>query len=106
MIKRIKLQHLSIKVLILLNEKLNIRQIKRNKRKIVLQIKKKKKKKYKNFKNVDLEIQKLITNLNRQFLHAKTLGFVHPKSNEELIFSSILPQELNDLLKMLRNTSE
>ena len=64
------------------------------------------KKKYKNFKNVDLEIQKSITNLNRQFLHAKTLGFVHPKSNEELIFSSILPKELINLLKMLRNTSE
>ena len=47
-----------------------------------------------------------ISKLNRQFLHAKTLGFVHPKTNEEMIFSSILPNELNDLLKMLRNTKK
>jgi len=39
-------------------------------------------------------------------LHAKTLGFIHPSTSEKMIFSSILPQELNNLLKMLRNTSE
>ena len=64
------------------------------------------KKKYKKIKNIDLKLEKLISKLDRQFLHAKTLGFSHPKTNEEMIFSSILPQELNNLLKMLRNTSE
>ena len=64
------------------------------------------KKKYKKLKNIDIELENLISKLNRQFLHAKTLGFVHPKTNEEMIFSSILPQELNNLLKMLRNTGE
>ena len=64
------------------------------------------KKKYKKLKNIDIELESLISNLNRQFLHAKILGFVHPKTNEELVFSSILPQELNNLLKMLRNTNE
>ena len=64
------------------------------------------KKKYKKLKNVDVELESLISKLDRQFLHAKILGFVHPKTNEEMIFSSILPQELNNLLKMLRNTSE
>ena len=64
------------------------------------------KKRYKKLKNIDLELENLILNLKRQFLHAKTLGFTHPKTNEEMIFSSILPQELNNLLKMLRNTSE
>ena len=64
------------------------------------------KKKYKKLKNIDLGLESLISKLDRQFLHAKTLGFVHPKTNEEMIFSSILPQELNNLLKMLRNTSE
>ena len=63
-------------------------------------------KKYKKLKNIDMKIENLISELNRQFLHAKTLGFVHPKTNEEMIFSSILPQELNNLLKMLRNTNE
>ena len=64
------------------------------------------KKKYKKIKNIDLKLEKLISKLDRQFLHAKTLGFVHPKTNEEMIFSSILPQELNILLKMLKNTNE
>jgi 23S rRNA pseudouridine1911/1915/1917 synthase len=64
------------------------------------------KKKYKKLKNVDLELENSISKLDRQFLHAKTLGFVHPKTNKEMIFSSILPQELNNLLKMLRNTNE
>jgi len=62
------------------------------------------KKKYKKLKDIDLELEKLILNLDRQFLHAKTLGFTHPKTNEEMVFSSILPQELNNLLKKLRNT--
>ena len=64
------------------------------------------KKKYKKLKNIDMELESLISKLNRQFLHAKTLGFIHPKTNEEMIFSSILPQDLNNLLKMLRNTSK
>ena len=64
------------------------------------------KKKYKKIKNVDLELEKLISSLNRQFLHAKILGFIHPKTNEEMVFSSILPTELENLLKMLRNTNE
>ena len=64
------------------------------------------KKKYKKLKNIDMGLESLISKLNRQFLHAKTLGFVHPKTNEEMIFSSILPKELNNLLKMLRNTNE
>jgi 23S rRNA pseudouridine1911/1915/1917 synthase len=64
------------------------------------------KKKYKKLKNIDMGLESLISKLNRQFLHAKTLGFVHPKTNEEMIFSSILPQDLNNLLKMLRNTSK
>ena len=62
------------------------------------------KKKYKKLKNINADLENLISKLDRQFLHAKTLGFVHPKTNEEMIFSSILPQELNNLLKMLRNT--
>jgi 23S rRNA pseudouridine1911/1915/1917 synthase len=64
------------------------------------------KKRYKKLKNIDIKLESLISKLNRQFLHAKTLGFVHPKTNEEMIFSSILPQELSNLLKMLKNTSE
>ena len=64
------------------------------------------KKKYKKLKNIDMGLENLISKLNRQFLHAKTLGFIHPKTNEEMIFSSILPKELNNLLKLLRNTNK
>jgi len=64
------------------------------------------KKKYKKLKNIDLDIQNSITKLNRQFLHAKTLGFIHPRTKKEMIFSSLLPQDLNNILKMLRNTEE
>ena len=67
---------------------------------------KKYKKKYKKLKDIDRKLELMITNLNRQFLHAKTLGFVHPKTNEEMTFSSILPQELENIVKLLRNTSK
>ena len=64
------------------------------------------KKKFKKIKNIDPVLEKNLTNLNRQFLHAKTLGFIHPTKNKEMIFNSILPQELEILLKMLRNTEK
>ena len=57
------------------------------------------KKKYKRLKNVDPDIQNLIINFNRQFLHAKTLGFMHPRTKKPVIFSSLLPQDLNNILK-------
>mgnify|MGYP001229076478 CR=1 FL=1 len=64
------------------------------------------KKKFKKIKNIDLYLAKKLINLNRQFLHAKTIGFIHPKKNREMIFNSILPQELDNILKMLRNVSK
>ena len=64
------------------------------------------KKKYKKIKNVDLNLIKEISKLKRQFLHAKTLGFIHPRTNKEMNFSSNLPNELNKLLKKLKNTYE
>jgi len=64
------------------------------------------KKKYKKLKNIDMGLESLISKLNRQFLHAKTLGFLHPKTKKNILFSSILPQELNNLLKMVRNTNK
>ena len=64
------------------------------------------KKKYKKIKNIDRSLEKSLNNLNRQFLHAKTIGFIHPKKNQEMIFNSILPQELENILKILRNTGK
>ena len=64
------------------------------------------KKKFKKLKNVDPLIEKNLKNLKRQFLHAKTIGFVHPRLNKEMIFNSNLPHELEIILKKLRNTSK
>ena len=63
---------------------------------------KKYKKKFKKIKDINLDLEKMILNLDRQFLHAKVLGFVHPRTEKELEFTSILPQELEKILKMLR----
>ena len=64
------------------------------------------KKKFKKIKNVDLLLEENLIKLNRQFLHAKTIGFIHPTKNKEMIFNSILPQELEIILKILRKTGK
>ena len=64
------------------------------------------KKKYKKLKNIDSNLKNLIYKLERQFLHAKTLGFTHPKTGKEMEFSSILPQDLETILKTLKKTRE
>ena len=61
------------------------------------------KKKFKKLKDIEPSLEKILTKLNRQFLHAKTLGFIHPKKNKKMIFNSILPNELEKILKTLRN---
>ena len=62
------------------------------------------KKKYKKIKNIDEDLRNLIVNLDRQFLHAKILGFVHPNTEKYIEFESKLPNELENILKKLRNT--
>ena len=64
------------------------------------------KKKFKKIKNINPLLEEKIINLKRQFLHAKTIGFIHPKKNKEMIFNSILPIELENILKMLRKTGK
>ena len=64
------------------------------------------KKRFKKIKNINPSLEKNLTNLNRQFLHAKTIGFVHPKKNTKMIFHSNLPNELEIILKMLRNAGK
>jgi 23S rRNA pseudouridine1911/1915/1917 synthase len=62
------------------------------------------KKKYKKLKNIDSNLKNLIYKLDRQFLHAKKLGFTHPKTGKKMEFSSILPQDLETILKTLKKT--
>ena len=62
------------------------------------------KKKFKKIEYVDENLKNLILNLDRQFLHAKKLGFIHPKSQKYIEFESKLPRELENILKKLRKT--
>ena len=64
------------------------------------------KKKLKKIKNVEPILEKSLINLNRQFLHAKTIGFIHPKKKVEMVFNAILPHELEKIIKMLRNSNK
>ena len=64
------------------------------------------KKKFKKIKGINSDLEKLIINLNRQFLHAKVLGFIHPKSQKKLQFNSLLPSDLENILKTLRKLSK
>ena len=64
------------------------------------------KKKYKKLKNVEVGLDSLLSKLDRQFLHAKTLGFMHPVKNKKMIFSCNLPIELESILKRLKNLSK
>ena len=61
------------------------------------------KKKFKKIKNINKDLEKKIINLDRQFLHAISLGFTHPTKNKRMNFKSKLPNELENILKSLRN---
>ncbi len=66
---------------------------------------KKYKKKYKKLKSVNDEINERILNLDRQFLHAKVLGFNHPKSEKKLLFESNLPEDLKKIINVLEKSN-
>jgi len=55
--------------------------------------------KYKQF------VQNCFKILPRQALHAKTLGFLHPKSNKEISFESDLPEDFTKCLNKWKNYS-
>jgi len=61
------------------------------------------KKKFKRIKNINKDLEKKIMNLDRQFLHAVSLGFTHPTKNKRMNFKSKLPNDLENILKSLRN---
>jgi len=63
-------------------------------------------KKIKKFNKIDLELNSMIKNIDRQFLHAKSLGFIHPLKDKEVHFEAPLPNDLLKLLKKLRNLSK
>lgn len=46
--------------------------------------------------------QKLLTSIDRQALHAKKLGFTHPRTKEDKEFESALPKDIQSILDLLR----
>ena len=42
----------------------------------------------------------------RQALHAKTLGFLHPKTNEKMYFEIELPNDFNSCLEKWKKYSK
>ena len=67
---------------------------------------KKYKKRFKKIKNIDTKLEKTLIELDRQFLHAQSIGFVHPRTGQELEFTSKLPKDLELVLKKLKNASK
>jgi 23S rRNA pseudouridine1911/1915/1917 synthase len=48
--------------------------------------------------------QRFITLIDRQALHAKKLGFIHPRTKKCLEFDSILPEDIQNVLGSLRKS--
>ncbi len=42
----------------------------------------------------------------RQALHARTLGFVHPETGEEMFFESEIPSDMTALIERWRSYAE
>jgi 23S rRNA pseudouridine1911/1915/1917 synthase len=53
--------------------------------------------KYKQF------VENCFSMLPRQALHAKTLGFIHPVTHEEMLFDSELPEDMAQVIDKWRN---
>jgi len=53
------------------------------------------------FKSIDEDIREYVNSFSRQALHAKSLGFVHPRSGQFLQFDSDLPEDFLQLLATL-----
>ena len=57
------------------------------------------------FKKIDFNIEKKINNFNRQALHAKSLGFIHPTTRKEIFFEAKRPTDFDALIKNLEKVS-
>ena len=51
-------------------------------------------------------LRQTLQQFNRQALHASTLSFIHPESQEQLTFTAPLPDDFKDLLTILDNNDD
>jgi len=59
----------------------------------------------KKFKNIDKDFEKKLNKFNRQALHAKFLGFIHPTTRNEINFKAERPLDFDKLIKTLEKAS-
>jgi len=59
----------------------------------------------KKFKKINENLEKNINNFNRQALHAKSLGFIHPTTKKKVFFEARRPDDFETLIKNLKKTS-
>jgi len=57
------------------------------------------------FKKINKDFENKLKILNRQALHAKSLGFMHPLTNKFMQFESKLPQDFKKILDLLNKLS-
>ena len=57
------------------------------------------------FKKINEEFEDKLKVLNRQALHAKSLGFIHPTSEKLISFESQLPKDFKKILDLLNKLS-
>ena len=57
------------------------------------------------FKKIDKNVEKNLKDFNRQALHAKSLGFIHPKTKKEIFFEADRPKDFEILIKNLKKAS-
>ena len=57
------------------------------------------------FKKINRDFENKLSLLNRQALHAMSLGFIHPTKNKFIMFESKLPKDLNKLFNLLEKLS-
>ena len=59
----------------------------------------------KSFKNINKDLEKKINSFDRQALHAKSLGFIHPRTKKEVFFEAKRPKDLDLLIKSLEKST-
>ena len=57
------------------------------------------------FKKIDPIIEEKINNFDRQALHAKSLGFLHPLTKKEVFFEAKRPKDFDAVIKNLEKVS-
>ena len=59
----------------------------------------------KKFKKINKNVEKNLNSFNRQALHAKFLGFVHPRTGKEMYFEAERPLDFDKMIKSLVKAS-